>query len=83
MKKTSLILFLFLFMLGHLVSAQEQMIVTDSVDLRLQQQLIAFPQEKIYVQTDKSSYLSGERIWLRAHMVDAFTACIYQSLHLY
>jgi len=73
MKKTSLILFLFLFMLGHLVSAQEQMIVTDSVDLRLQQQLIAFPQEKIYVQTDKSSYLSGERIWLRAHMVDAFT----------
>ncbi|MBK5195240.1 MAG: hypothetical protein JJE08_04285 [Proteiniphilum sp.] len=56
-----------------MISAQEQVIVTDSVELRLQQQLIAFPQEKIYVQTDKSSYLSGERIWLRAHMVDAFT----------
>ncbi|HHU25906.1 MAG TPA: hypothetical protein GXZ56_04715 [Bacteroidales bacterium] len=37
------------------------------------EQLNSFPHEKIYVQTDKSAYLSGERIWLRAHLVDAAT----------
>lgn len=37
------------------------------------EQLSRFPHEKIYVQTDKSAYLSGERIWLRAHLVDATT----------
>ena len=71
MQKTGF--FLFLFMLGHLVTAQETGMITDSVEARLRQQLIAFPQEKIYVQTDKSSYLSGERIWFRAHMVDALS----------
>lgn len=43
----------------------------DSINIRFQQQLEVFPKEKIYVQTDKSNYLSGERIWLRAHLVDA------------
>lgn len=71
MKKTGL--FLILIMLVHSISAQEPAIVSDSVELLLRQQLIAFPQEKLYVQTDKSGYLSGERIWFRAHMVDALT----------
>ena len=35
--------------------------------------LLDYPQEKIYLQTDKAAYLSGERIWFRAHMVDALT----------
>ena len=35
------------------------------------EQLSSFPHEKIYVQTDKSVYLSGERVWLRAHLIDA------------
>ena len=82
MKKTSLTLFLL--MLVHLVSAQEKMMVNDSVELRLQEQLILFPQEKIYLQTDKSSYLSGERIWLRAHLVDALThQPIFISRYIY
>ena len=34
---------------------------------------ITDPFEKIYIQTDKSAYISGERIWLRAHLVDAAT----------
>lgn len=34
-------------------------------------QLSLFPQEKIYVQTDRSEYLSGEIIWFRVHLVDA------------
>jgi len=34
-------------------------------------QLGLFPQEKIYLHTDKPYYISGERIWFRAHVVDA------------
>jgi len=38
-----------------------------------EQQLNLFPQEKIYLHTDKPYYLSGERIWFRAHLADAAT----------
>lgn len=70
--KNNLILFFF-FLIGPFAFAQESVEVTDSVELRMEQQLQNFPQEKIYVQTDKAGYLSGERIWFRAHMVDALT----------
>ena len=45
----------------------------DAIESRLNEQVTNFPHEKIYVQTDKSTYLSGERIWLRSHLVDANT----------
>ena len=32
--------------------------------------ICAAGQEKIHVQTDRGTYLPGERIWLRAHLVD-------------
>lgn len=56
-----------------MLQSQELSSVPDSISLFFQQQLDAFPQEKIHVQTDKSSYLSGERIWFRAHLVNAFS----------
>ncbi|MDR1516962.1 MAG: hypothetical protein LBS52_02490 [Dysgonamonadaceae bacterium] len=43
----------------------------DEATARFTEQLAAFPHEKIYLQTDKSNYLSGERIWFRAHLIDA------------
>ena len=43
----------------------------DSGYVRISRQLALFPQEKLHVQTDKGAYLSGERIWLRAHLVNA------------
>ncbi len=43
----------------------------DSIANRLTQQLVLFPQEKIYIHTDKSQYISGEKIWFRIHLVDA------------
>ncbi len=46
---------------------------TDSVSLRFLKQLNLFPQEKIYVHTDKPGYAAGDTIWLRAHLVDAAT----------
>ncbi len=45
--------------------------VADSCLVRISRQSAFFPQEKIHVQTDKGAYLSGERIWLRAHLVNA------------
>ena len=38
---------------------------------RFDRQLTVFPQEKVHLHTDKPYYLSGERIWFRAHVVDA------------
>ncbi|MDR0559153.1 MAG: TonB-dependent receptor plug domain-containing protein [Prevotellaceae bacterium] len=38
---------------------------------KLGKQLKSFPQEKIYLHTDKSTYVSGEKVWYRAYLVDA------------
>jgi hypothetical protein len=35
------------------------------------QQVQLFPQEKIYVQTDKPAYVSGETIWFKVYLTDA------------
>ena len=42
----------------------------DPVINHLNEQLISSCM-KIYVQTDKSTYISGERIWSRIHLLDA------------
>lgn len=72
-RKKNAILLLVLFFASITAQAQEQGMNNDSVALYLQQQLIEYPQEKLYLQTDKAAYLSGERIWFRAHLVDALT----------
>ncbi|MDR1810141.1 MAG: TonB-dependent receptor plug domain-containing protein, partial [Prevotella sp.] len=36
-------------------------------------QLEAFPMEKIHVQTDKTYYMSGEDVWFRIFLVNAFS----------
>ena len=46
---------------------------TDSLGHHLQRQRQLFPQEKIYLHTDRSSYAAGDTIWFRAHLVDAAT----------
>lgn len=43
----------------------------DSVQLRIAEQALLFPQEKLYVHTDRSQYVTGERIWFRAYLLDA------------
>jgi len=54
---------------------------------RFEMQLSVFPQEKVHLHTDKPYYISGERIWFRAHVVDAATHtpelsanCVYVDL---
>lgn len=80
----NIIILLFLLLPVSALLAEETPTATDSVEYHMQHQLMAFPQEKIYVQTDKAGYLSGERIWFRAHMVDALThQPIFLSRYIY
>jgi hypothetical protein len=45
----------------------------DSIEARFIAQLRDYPQEKIHVRTDKSCYLTGETVWFRIYLVDAFS----------
>ena len=47
--------------------------VEDSLRSLFERQLVVFPQEKLYLHTDKTVYITGEKIWLRAHLADAAT----------
>ncbi len=69
MKIRSIIILLTMLTLGMSLEAQESK--ESSIKNLFLDQLSAFPQEKIYVQTDKSEYTSGEIIWFRVHLVDA------------
>jgi hypothetical protein len=51
----------------------ENIINFDKIDQHFEEQIEVFPQEKIYLHTDKPYYISGERIWLRAYLADAAT----------
>ena len=57
------------------LSAQQTLKVTKEEGLidAFNQQLSVFPQEKIYLHTDKPYYITGEKIWFRAHLTDALT----------
>jgi len=74
MKRTVYISLLFLMSLQIL---EAQQVVNDKIGSDLvslfYNQLAIFPQEKIYLHTDKPYYLSGERIWFRAHLANATT----------
>ena len=48
-----------------------QPVSMDTLNNRVLEQLVLFPQEKIYVHTDKPYYIVGENIWFRAHIVNA------------
>ena len=50
-----------------------QSVVSDSLASLFRKQLMIFPQEKIHLHTDKPYYISGEKIWFRAHLVDAMS----------
>lgn len=68
MKNSIYLLVILLF--PTLISAQTHLTI-DSVVNNIRKQSILFPQEKIYVQNDKSSYIAGEDIWFRIHLADA------------
>ncbi len=48
-------------------------VVPDTIVRLFEKELSHFPQEKMSIHTDRSVYLSGERVWFRVHVVDALT----------
>ena len=59
------------FISGGVNVVESDFLFEDELVDRFAQQLNFFPQEKIYLHTDKPYYLSGERIWFRAYLADA------------
>ena len=53
------------------LSLSGQNVVPDLASDFFTKQMLLFPQEKIHVQTDKPYYVSGEKIWFSAYVVDA------------
>ena len=47
--------------------------VLDSARNNITNQILFFPHEKIYLHTDKPYYITGEKIFFRAFLLDAFT----------
>lgn len=43
----------------------------DTVQARIAEQVVRYPQDKIYLHTDRSHYVVGESVWFRVHVVDA------------
>lgn len=68
MKTITFILCIFSLFSGA-VKAQD--VSGDSIQSLFLEQLALYPQEKIHVHTDKATFVSGETIWLRVHLVDA------------
>ena len=55
------------------MTVRGQMNVPDSLAALFYKQLEVFPQEKIYLHTDKTCYVAEEKMWFRAHIADAVT----------
>jgi hypothetical protein len=57
---------------------------TDFVVDNMEKQLSVFPQEKIYVQTDKPYYIAGEKIFFRIFLLNAATnQSVWYSRYVY
>lgn len=52
-------------------SINDKQITPDSIEQLFSDELSHFPQEKIYLQTDRNIFMHGETLWFRAHLVDA------------
>ena len=80
MKRIVLILSVIL----HSLSMQGQLLHPDEIFYRTSQQSILCPSEKVYLHTDRSTYISGDTIWMRAHVVDGIAHVpMKQSAYVY
>jgi len=82
MKIRSIIMLFTLLAFSTILKAQEP--GENPIEKLFLDQISLFPQEKIYVQTDRSKYLTGETIWFRVHLVDAvFLKQVNASRYVY
>jgi len=68
------IVIIFILFTGWITALHGQKDTTlDDIVNNIATQLEVFPQEKIYLQTDKPYYIDGEKIFFRAFLLDAFS----------
>lgn len=80
MKRSTILISLLYF----ISSAWGQHLSSDTILSRIWLQTNVFPQEKLYLQTDKVDYVAGETIWVRAFLTDAATHIpSYRSRYVY
>jgi hypothetical protein len=68
-----LVLFFSLSFVAHSQVENNRSLSLDSAVNNVLTQVLLFPQEKIYVQTDKPYYISGETIFFRIFLLDALS----------
>ena len=75
MKKLSLsyVLFLFLFFSFSLHSANNPADFQKTIVDRFNKFCLGYPQEKVYLHTDKPYYSAGEKLWFKGYLVNAVT----------
>ena len=63
-----------LILIGFLAKEEKSFAsIPDSIFNRTVKQALLLPQEKVYLHTDRESYIAGENIWMRAYVVDGIT----------
>lgn len=74
-----------LIMIFNAIVIQAENFTCDSLAQRLMYQVWSYPQEKVYVVTDRDAYTSGDTVRFRAFLVDASTHArpINSSKYLY
>jgi len=83
MKKNVLVALLYVLLPNMLLG---QMVADASflrIEANLLMQLEVYPQEKIHLHTDRDFYVSGEKIWFKAYLVDATTHLYPTYSHVY
>jgi len=71
MKRIAIIIVVFIGCFAVLYAQESP--VLDCVVSNISKQFIIFPQEKIYLHTDKPYYITGEKIFFRAFLLNAFS----------
>ena len=74
----------FLLISIHLIGQQKEKNFFNQIEGHFNNQLSAYPQEKIHLHIDRNCYVPGEKVWFRAYLADASThQLVHSSRYVY
>ena len=74
----------FLLIAGSILAQNAFNHYLEAIQDSLTVQLLHYPQEKLYLHTDRTMYMPGENIWFKAYLIDAFShQPLTYSLYIY